>query len=42
MADRKVTVCVEELTLTNTLQLIALVELLEDRGIMTRVLSSRQ
>ncbi len=30
------TVCVEELTLTNTLQLTAIVELLEERGIMTQ------
>ena len=36
MADRKVTVPVEELTLTNTLQLTAIVELLEERGIMTQ------
>ena len=32
----RVTVCVEELTLTNTLQLTAIVELLEERGIMTQ------
>ncbi len=32
----RVTVRVEELTLTNTLQLTAIVELLEKRGIMTQ------
>ncbi len=32
----RVTVRVEELTLTNTLQLTAIVELLEERGIMTQ------
>ena len=34
--EKRVTVRVEELTLTNTLQLTALVELLEERGIMTQ------
>ncbi len=32
----RMTVRVEELTLTNTLQLTAIVELLEERGIMTQ------
>ncbi len=32
----RVTVRVEELTLTNTPQLTAIVELLEERGIMTQ------
>ena len=32
----RVTVRVEELTLSNTLQLTAIVELLEERGIMTQ------
>ena len=32
----RVTVRAEELTLTNTLQLTAIVELLEERGIMTQ------
>ncbi len=32
----RVSVRVEELTLTNTLQLTAIVELLEERGILTR------
>ena len=36
MSKDRVTVRVEELTLTNTLQLTAIVELLEERGIMTR------
>ena len=36
MNKGKVTVRVEELTLTNTLQLTAIVELLEERGIMTQ------
>ncbi len=31
----RITVRVDELTLTNTLQLTAIVELLEERGIMT-------
>ena len=35
MSKERVTVRVEELTLTNTLQLTAIVELLEERGIMT-------
>ncbi len=34
--QERVTVRVEELTLTNTLQLTAIVELLEERGIMTQ------
>ncbi len=34
--EKRVTVRVEELTLTNTLQLTAIVELLEERGIMTQ------
>ena len=36
MHKGRVTVRVEELTLTNTLQLTAIVELLEERGIMTQ------
>ena len=36
MNEDRVTVPVEELTLTNTLQLTAIVELLEERGIMTQ------
>ena len=36
MAKEQSTVRVEELTLTNTLQLTAVVELLEERGIMTQ------
>ena len=32
----RVTVRVEELTLSNTLQLTAIVELLEERGVMTQ------
>ena len=36
MRKVRVTVPVEELTLTNTLQLTAIVELLEERGIMTQ------
>ena len=36
MSKDQVTVRVEELTLTNTLQLTAIVELLEERGIMTQ------
>ena len=36
MNKDRVTVPVEELTLTNTLQLTAIVELLEERGIMTQ------
>ncbi len=36
MAKERVTVRVEELTLSNTLQLTAIVELLEERGIMTQ------
>ncbi len=36
MNKDRVTVRVEELTLTNTLQLTAIVELLEERGIMTQ------
>ncbi len=34
--QERVTVRVEELTLTNTLQLTAIVELLEERGIVTQ------
>ncbi len=36
MSKERVTVRVEELTLPNTLQLTAIVELLEERGIMTQ------
>ena len=36
MNKDRVTVRMEELTLTNTLQLTAIVELLEERGIMTQ------
>ena len=36
VSKERVTVSVEELTLTNTLQLTAIVELLEERGIMTQ------
>ncbi len=36
MSKERVTVRVEELTLSNTLQLTAIVELLEERGIMTQ------
>ena len=36
MAKDRLTVRVEELTLTNTLQLRGIVELLEERGIMTQ------
>ena len=36
MSKERVTVRVEELTLTNTLQLTAIVELLEERGILTQ------
>ncbi len=36
MSKERVTVRVEELSLTNTLQLTAIVELLEERGIMTQ------
>jgi len=36
MERERVTVRVEVLTLTNTLQLTAIVELLEERGIMTQ------
>ncbi|MCI0724076.1 MAG: hypothetical protein L0338_34720 [Acidobacteria bacterium] len=36
MGERKVTVSVEELTLSNSLQLTVLVELLEERGILNR------
>ncbi len=36
VSKERVTVRVEELTLTNTLQLTAIVELLEERGIMTQ------
>lgn len=34
--DKRTTVSVEELTLSNSLQLTALVELLEERGIVTQ------
>ncbi len=36
MSKERVTVRAEELVLTNTLQLTAIVELLEERGIMTQ------
>ncbi len=36
MSKDRVTVRTEELTLSNTLQLTAIVELLEERGIMTQ------
>jgi len=36
VAKQRTTVRVEELTLSNTLQLTAIVELLEERGIMTQ------
>ncbi len=36
MSKERVAVRVEELTLSNTLQLTAIVELLEERGIMTQ------
>ncbi len=36
MSKDRVTVRAEELTLTNTLQLTAIVELLEERGIITQ------
>ncbi len=36
MNEDRVTVRVEELTLSNSLQLTAIVELLEERGIMTQ------
>ena len=38
MADKekRITVSVEELTLSNSVQLTALVELLEEKGILTR------
>ncbi len=36
MSKNRVTVRVEELTLTNTLQLTAIVELLEERGILAQ------
>ncbi len=36
MNEKRATVPVEELTLSNTLQLTAIVELLEERGIMTQ------
>ena len=36
MSKERVTVRAEELTLTNTLLLTAIVELLEERGIMTQ------
>jgi hypothetical protein len=34
--DKKITVSVEELTLSNSLQLTAIVEVLEEQGILTR------
>ena len=36
MSDERTTVGVEQLTLSNSLQLTAVVELLEERGIMTQ------
>ena len=36
MSDERTTVGVEQLTLSNSLQLTAIVELLEERGIMTQ------
>ena len=36
MSKERITVRVDELTLTNSLQLTAIVELLEERGIMTQ------
>jgi len=36
LSKKRVTVRVEELALSNTLQLTAIVELLEERGIMTQ------
>ncbi len=36
MSKERVTVRAEELTLSNTLQLTAIVELLEERGIMSQ------
>ena len=36
MVDERVTVSVEQLSLSNSLQLTAIVELLEDRGILTQ------
>lgn len=36
MGERKITVSVEELALSNSLQLTALVELLEERGVLTQ------
>ncbi|MCI0719388.1 MAG: hypothetical protein L0338_10540 [Acidobacteria bacterium] len=37
MSEKRVTVSVEDLTLSNSLQLTALAELLEEKGIMTRL-----
>jgi len=34
--EKRITVSVEELTLSNSVQLTALVELLEEKGILTR------
>ncbi len=34
MSDKNITVSVEQLTLTNSLQLTAIVELLEEKGIL--------
>ncbi len=36
MSDERITVSVEELTLSNSLQLTALVEMLEERGVLRR------
>ena len=36
MTDNRVTVGAEELTLSNSLQITALVELLEEKGILTQ------
>ncbi|MCI0721538.1 MAG: hypothetical protein L0338_21585 [Acidobacteria bacterium] len=36
MSQRRVTMSVEELTLSNSLQLTALVELLEEKGVVTQ------
>jgi hypothetical protein len=36
VTDKKITVQVEELTLSNALQITSLVELLEEKGILTQ------
>jgi hypothetical protein len=36
MKDKRITVQVEELTLSNALQITAIVELLEEKGILTQ------